>query len=52
MEFCGEDFKIFLERKIWCDLVMLVKILVDEMIGENGIEGKVYVGERIWLMLM
>ena len=52
MEPCGEDLKTSLERKIWCDLVMSVKTPVDEMIGENGTEGKAHVGERTRSMLM
>ena len=52
MEPCAKDLEVTSQRQAWCDLVLSVKIPVDEMIGKSTTEDKVRVGEKTGLILI
>lgn len=52
MEFGEEDVKDMLWRWVWCDLVLLVKIFVEEMISKSFIRDEVCIGEKIELIII
>ena len=52
MEPCEKDLEATSQRQAWCNLVLSVKIPMDEMIGKSTTEDKVRVGEKTGLILI